>query len=358
MFGSSSEEVQDNSTPEYRKCWALGEAFYYVNTYFKKESLKKDNLKSIYYTKTESEAFYYAKTKLEAIYSISKNLGLTDENIYIIIGDLRNKLTIDKSGQTSIDETTNKSLMDLESYLKAGLTGIEPQFEYIFSTARDCLLLYWEGEKTKDFLDNLIKFKNYTSPDKVELIVNVVNYWDKQKFQNPDKPENPDKLDQPDPKFPREVKNRIAGLILGTTEISDILTKWDRFWWVLICFIIVGLGIILGAILLITILFNIYQGFIAEAPLVNETLNATAANVNNTAANTTATTSEDDLTGILTTISTLAASAIPALGSAIIVWQKFANFVERWLAQQTLTLGKRNLKIKDRIYNEFRVLIN
>lgn len=62
MFGSSSGEVQDNRTPEYRKCWTLGEAFYYVNSYFKKESLKKDNLKSFYDTKSEQEAYYYAKT--------------------------------------------------------------------------------------------------------------------------------------------------------------------------------------------------------------------------------------------------------------------------------------------------------
>lgn len=262
MFGSSSEEVKDSSTPEYRKCWALGEAFYYVNSYF-----KKDSLKSFYDIKTDQEAFYYAKTKLESIYSLSKNLGLEDDNIYIIVGDLRNRFTIKEPVQRSIDKTTDNSLMDLEIYLKAGLTGIEPQFEYIFLTAIDCLLLYWEGEKTKDFIDNLIKFKNYTSPDKVELIVNVVNYWDKHEFQNPDKPENPDMPDQPDPAFPREVKNRIAGLILGTIEISDILTKWGRFWWVLICFIFFGLGIILVAIWLISILFNIYQGFIAKAPL-------------------------------------------------------------------------------------------
>lgn len=305
MFNSVPEEVKEDSTPEFRKCWALGEAFYYVKSYFERNS-EKD--------------FYYTKTKLEAINSISKNLGLEDENIYSIIGELRNKLPKDESEQTSIDETTINSLLDLESYLKAGLTGKEPQYEYIFSTAKDCLLLYFKGEKTKDFLENLIKFKNFTSPDKVELIVNVVNYWDTHEF--------------PDRNFPREVKNRIAGLILGTTEISDILTKWDRVYWVLICFIIVGLIIILAAIFLISVLFNIYQGFIAKAPFVNEAVNATAAN-----ANTTASTSEGDLTGILTTVSTLAASIIPALGSAIIIWQKFANFVERRLAQDTLTRG-------------------
>lgn len=321
MFNFVTEEVKTDSTPEFRKCWALGEAFYYVKSYFEGESNK---------------GYLYTKTKLETIDNISKNLELQNEKIYVIIEELRNKLPEDQPRKTDKDEKSIKSLTELETYLKASLTGLEPQFEYIFSTAEDCLLLYFEGEKTKDFLENLIKFKNFTSPDKVELIVNVVNYWDKHDYKGT-------KLhDHKWRNFPREVKNRIAGLILGTNEISDILTKWDRVYWVLICFIIVGLLIILAAIFLISVLFNIYQGFIAKAPLVNETVNGTAAN-----ANATASTSEGDLMGILTMVSTLAASIIPALGSAIIIWQKFAKFVERRLAQDTLTRGL-NKRIKNK----------
>lgn len=52
MFNSVPEEVKEDSTPEFRKCWALGEAFYYVKSYFERNS-EKD--------------FYYTKTKLEAI---------------------------------------------------------------------------------------------------------------------------------------------------------------------------------------------------------------------------------------------------------------------------------------------------
>ncbi len=291
---SSDEVKQEGTTPEFRKCWSLGEAFYYVKAYFEGISIQD---------------YYYTKTRLEAIHNISKNLGLEDEKIYAIVEELRGKLPKDKPSQ--IDETTKNTLSDLESYLKAGLTGKEPEFMYIFSTANDCQTLYFKGKQSDDFLDNLYKFKNFISYDKVILITEVVNYWKpiKTKERN----------------FPPEVKSRIAGLILGTIDISDILTRTDRFKWVLVCYILVVVALIFVGIIIVAILLWVYQTY-GEFLSGLFTKLSTPEDVSNKESP-------------LASISSLAASILPVLGSAIVVWQRSAKTYERCLAKNRLTKG-------------------
>ena len=124
--------------------------------------------------------------------------------------------------------------------------------------AKHCQGLYEGNKDVNNFLNSLNYLKNFVPHDHLALIKNVVHNWKEvqKEYKNKYNENTDSNSDIPIAELRRpeliELVNSIGGLILNVIEISDLLTKWDRFKWVLICYVIIIAAIVLFILFLIT----------------------------------------------------------------------------------------------------------
>lgn len=339
MFLIKSDEPTDDSSLEFRKCWALGEAYYYLTRQelylVKNEIIKKANTlpknklttTQIEAIETKNEYCKFYKSRIEMIGSICESLEI-NVKIDPVLNDIRKKI----NEEVFPDFIKDFDFESLEYLLIGKLAGKEPRYEDIFRTAKHCQGLYRQTDDSKgrteryNFLNDLDFLRNFVSNDKRTLIRSVVSedeWFDIINRYTACK-EVEDKLYRKIHKSPLEelkppakvdIVNKIAGLILGSVSISDILNRWDRVGWVLLVY---G-GFFAAAIFIILIFFFLYPQLTTSI-----TTPGNITKVNMTAIGEAAT----NITAILTLIATI----IPALGSFIIIWKKYANYIELSLA--------------------------
>ena len=79
MLNNESEKPKEDTSIVFRKCWALGESYYYLKTYHKKICL-------------DNESPFYYKSRLESIEKICKSLEIEDDRINKFLEKLRKKI--------------------------------------------------------------------------------------------------------------------------------------------------------------------------------------------------------------------------------------------------------------------------
>ncbi len=309
MVTNGSVEPNGDSSLEFRKCWALGEAYYYL------EDKKPSSKTGVH------ECFMFYMSRLESIQTICESLGINNDEINKLVNKLQEEINNKK------DSIERSDFVNLEYLLVGNLIGKDPRYEYIFRAAKHCQALYKIDVDINNFINDLNLLKNFISRDKLTLIKEICDHWKvvQKEYLNPNQANNQktgnNECSIDDLNDPRlvGVVNRVAGLTLGIVEISDILKRWDRFEWVLICY--VGLGLIIAlpiAIIILFVVYNAYQHFVVN--FINQLVPS----------------STQDLINILTAGGILAAALITAFKSFFTTWKRFASWFELKLAIQRM----------------------
>lgn len=382
MFKVEANKSKDDSSLEFRKCWSLGESFYYLSRdyIYSEENIGKQAFEG------KSEFIKFYKGRIEIIQSICESMmpksdikvkseSNEGESESIVgqsesIDNVLDELRMEDYENSFPEFIKNFDFNKLEYLLVGKLAGIEPRYEDIFRTAKHCQGLYRDDGNDNDdifnFINDLDTLRNFISMDKRTLIKKVVaeGEWNKvrgkykslkekeyknlkekeyrnltkknknlndNKFEELKNKEHKDLkkaykeyYDSTVEKFPIAAKikppetvhivDKIAGLILGSVEISDILKKRDHCVWVLICYILFGLLVVLLVGLIIITVYIPYQTVLID--YIKLFVPATG----------------QELVIILTAIGTIGTAIIPVFRSVAISWEKLANGVELSLA--------------------------
>lgn len=276
MEKSDQNNPKTDTSIEFRKCWALGEAYYVLSACYHCNQFEKinKNICSKPYSNQDSKFYKFYRSRLEGMRRICESFEIYDINIKDFLDKLRNELDglkIRKINKCNFD-------IEFEDLLIGNLMGKDPRYEHVFRAAKHCQGLYNCNEKDiKHFLSDLESLKNFVSRDKRELIKDIVNDWDNVKIRYKKlrltkriekkemdlfkKLDNEHKIKCDIRKLKKELNDvkkkknnellidkfekpeltgiifRIGGLILGVTQVKDVLKREDRFLWVLVCYV-------------------------------------------------------------------------------------------------------------------------
>jgi hypothetical protein len=310
-MATETVDISNDSSIEFRKIWSLGDAFYYLENYYKKP-------------KKNGELRYYM-SRVEAIPTICKSLNINDERIQ----EFMDNIIKDENSANN-----NLNFDELEYILIGQLIGKDPRYEHIFRVSKHCQALFQpeeDSEKTsglylpekhpkkviKNFRNDLDSLRNFVSHDKIALIKEITkeDEWNdiQRKYQLCKNYKTTNEISIPKLRCPEltELINRIGGLILGVVEIDDLLTKWDHVIWVLVCYGLFTFIIIIPLIIIyLSIAYNIiYVG------IFNDLFNHIQF--------TSFITSTQDIINVLTIISLIGAAILGIVKAIIPIWQKF-----------------------------------
>jgi len=288
----SVANIQDNSA-EFRKCWSLGEAFYYLennyNDLFEYPSEEKDPLK--FYSKL----IRLYRSQLVAVVSICSEFEIRDSKINEFINNLHKVLNAIQILDLNKDRTKLKVFKaninfeeELESYLIGNLIGKDPRYDHIFRIAKHSMELYnvdnsekqdsskYKKDKNqnddqsryRNLWTDLENIKNFVKRDKFSVIHVIIENWSniskcfllyKSRRYNGGDELQFDKYKQPGL---IEIVNRIRGLVTGTLEIDDLLKRQDRICWVMISYVfIISIFLIMGIIICLGLKFDPFLYF-------------------------------------------------------------------------------------------------
>lgn len=313
---------------EFRKCWALGEDYYWIK-----------NSSPVCSDDNNCDSFVFYWSRVEAIQNICDSLDIKDDGINSFLTDLRNEKVNSNSKASNERNFETK----LEYLIRGNLMGKDPRYEYIFRAALYCTELYKKDDGT-NFLNSLSYLNNFVPSDHINIIKNVIHDWKnvKQNYKdcvhnNGENNENKSDGNGADEHSILELKNpelveiisRIGGLILGVVDISDLLTKGDRFLWVLICYVLVLIIIVAFVLALITL---------PESLQIITQLNFTKTT---------------SLETFITSLGIFLGAVLAVYKVLLVGWQKFASYVERGLATRRL---KNPISTKKRILNRIKAL--
>lgn len=79
MTNNESDDVNNDNSINFRKCWALGEDYYYLKRYYN----------SICSSKVNKKFFVYYWSRMEAIQDLCESLDIKDDKINCFLADLR-----------------------------------------------------------------------------------------------------------------------------------------------------------------------------------------------------------------------------------------------------------------------------
>jgi hypothetical protein len=133
----NSTDISAEDSVEFRRCWALGEIYYFLKTY--NDKIKEDMKNE----KTKSKAIKFYRNLLVSLSSICKELGFEDENIENFLENLERENPNDKLKPNFEG--------DLESYIIGHLNGIDPRYSHIFRLSKHTQRLYELGKIYIDF---------------------------------------------------------------------------------------------------------------------------------------------------------------------------------------------------------------
>lgn len=198
LNSSPKPKEEEDTTLEFRKCWTLGEAFFYLSNYYIYPTLEE--LENQEYCKKEVDncieklrIFYL--TKLELMENICANLKIKPYEMVKIYKDIKQQCKKDFPCFIKDFEHFDR----LEYLLTGNLVSLEPRYEDIFRTAKHCQILYIDdkvrrnpkknieiSEKCKkglyDFFNDLKTLSNFVSPNKRELITKLIK--DEENWRN------------------------------------------------------------------------------------------------------------------------------------------------------------------------------
>lgn len=329
MADEDSVDMSQDNSIEFRKCWALGEDYYTLRKYY--DSIGYDKSGS---EKDKSKFFVFYWSRVEAIQYICESLEIKDDRINSFLEELQNERDNLKPHDPNRNFETG-----LEYLIRGNLMGKDPRYEYIFRAAKQCTRLYEtdddDQKNVEKFLTSLNYLKNFVPSDHIALIKSVVSDWGEvqEEYEECIHKHRKGKIEERGEKSPVAelrrpelvgIVNTIGGLILGVTDISDLLNRWDHFEWVIICYVFVILIIVLFILTLITLPASLY---------ILSQLDFTKTH---------------NFETFITSLGVFLGSVLAVYKVLIVGWQKFASYVERCLATQRL---KHPQNTKKRIFH-------
>ena len=258
---NSDQTPSDNTAPddinldkslEFRRCWALGEAYYFL------ENNYGDCFKCKVSENPFSKDIRDYKSNLMSVRHICDELNINNQDMDIFIDNLHKELnniskySIDvpkgykssKYGENKFRDFSSYFEIELEGYIIGSLKGKDPRYNHIFRIAKHSLELYKNPgdnedpeDKFNNFLTDLENIKNFVSRDKIALIRETILKWPKvSKNYMDDEYDNDLKygnIKRPDL---IEIVNKIGGLITGSVEVHDVLNRRDRTVWAVVSY--------------------------------------------------------------------------------------------------------------------------
>ena len=246
----TSENTAPDKSLEFRRCWALGEAYYFLED--------KDNYKNCFQcnsNNSRSKDIRDYRAQLNSVSSICVELGIHDFKIKDFLKCLHNKLegVSEKKGsfehKNGNDKLEDHFEVKLEGYIIGNLIGKDPRYNHIFRTAKHTSELYHikdpkenpnYDQEIHNIETDLENIKNFVSDDKITLIHEIIDNWTKvcsnyKKYKVADIKSDNKSLNaeyaKHKPPYLIEIVNKIGGLVTGSIEVNDILNRRDRTVW-------------------------------------------------------------------------------------------------------------------------------
>jgi len=328
---NSDQTNSDNSSPdkslEFRRCWALGEAYYFL------ENNYEDCFRCNMDLNPDSKDIRDYRGQLRSIDSICNELKINDPKIDEFLRSLHNKLDTVSNKNNSFEHKKHEGELGecfevkLEGYIIGNLIGKDPRYNHIFRTAKHTSELYHikdpkenpnYDQEIHNIETDLESIKNFVSEDKITLIHEIIENWTKvcgnyRKYKMDDIKSENESLNSEyakhKPPYLIEIVNKIGGLITGSIDVYGVLNRRDRSVWAVVSY---G-SFIFPAIFIGVILwwFNLHFSFVNQIVLL---------------------TNGEKLSNYLIALSAIAGIFLAIIKSSKPLWQKFADWFTLKLA--------------------------